>query len=501
MTEPVLPAQNYAQAVPYLRAPYTPSLIRFRIQSVPDQPDRPCVVVLFVSSEAVMDRLNIVCGEHWTTPSFEVLVHREQGSRDGRPVHYVKVRATFGVFGRSFSDTGEASDRSEAQSEFSARAQAFKRAARWPGPGQSLYQPSAITMFRGEADDRLRTYGDSKPYIDERSEGFLRAHYEKVLREKIVPIYGEPFDHLRALSAVRPAMDSGLAQAVKTRIRPDPPTKPTSHDAAPNLDFGQESATSSPDPSSDVAPSAVAGRQLLATLTDTAQASGYDAALIDAVSELACGDGSGPSSAQVECARGWIARCAQLELSQHTVQRAIQFALANCSSRAGAQAKFTQWLAGKARQAGSRLTPEARPDPDEQQDRSLALDAEVDAVSAMSELRAAIARHDYSERSAARLAALASGADPDGRIEWSTISAATVRCVAELLDAAATLQWTSQSLDDEISRAHNNTQHGTSASRFGALAVHLVNSAEARDEELELAAADALSALAALGGQ
>src|SRR5450759_1568197 len=101
----------------------------------------------------------------------------------------------------------------------------------------------------------------------------------------------------------------------------------------------------------------------------------------------------------------------------------------------------------------------------------------------MRELRSIIERLEYNERSAARIAALAIGADPDGRIEISKIAPATIRCVGELLDAAATLQWSTAKLDEEVSRAHNSTQQGTSASRFGAFAIHLVNSAEARVEE------------------
>src|SRR5665213_654535 len=238
MSVRTLPAGSYAQALPYLRAPYTPSVIRFRIQTVPDQASLPCVVVLYVNSETVMDRFNIVCGSEWTRPEFTVLKHREEKSGN-RTVHHVKARATFSVYGEMFTDTAEASGPSEVQAEFNANARAFKRAARWPGPGQSLYQPSQIAMFRGDRDNQLRTWSNDlrKPHIDERAERFLLEHYEKVLAEKIIPVYGQPFDHLLALGAAASAPSTpeiaGAPVAAPSTSVQRPPVLVESATAAP----------------------------------------------------------------------------------------------------------------------------------------------------------------------------------------------------------------------------------------------------------------------------
>jgi hypothetical protein len=489
-----LPAKTYAEALPYLRAPYTPSVIRFRIQSVPD--NGPCVVVLFVNSETVMDRFNIVCGAEWTPPEFTVLAHRVEGAGD-RATHHVKARATFTVFGQVFTDKAEASGQSEVQAEFNANARAFKRAARWPGPGQSLYQPSAIKMFRGDGDSQLRVWSNDpkKPHIDERSETFLLGHYKKVLAEKIIPVYGQPFDHLHALGGA-----SATASAVV--VAPPAVLSPARVQQLPPSTRSEQPPAPTAPPAAPVRQRAASGSETTA-IREAAQKARYTDTLSETLMRLARESDESPLTTPLaECVAGWIAVLGSRQVEEAKIREAVSFALDHCATRQGAQVKFSQWVAAKATAAAKQPPPAEAPADtaadSESPDPSVtgapepdAADPQVELAAATRELQDAIDRHDYTERVAARIAALAIGADPDRKIDLAKIPPGTLRCVAELLDAAATLQWSTGKLDEEISRAHNSTQQGTSASRFGAFAIHLTNSAEARVEEDARAAAAA----------
>jgi hypothetical protein len=502
-----LPATTYPDALPYLRAPYTPSVIRFRIQSVPDSVRAPCVVVLFVNSETVMDRFNIVCGAQWTRPEFTVLTHRVEGAGD-KARHYVKARATFTVFGEVFTDTAEASGQSEVQAEFNANARAFKRAARWPGPGQSLYQPSAIKMFRGEGENQLRVWSNdaSKPHIDERSEKFLLAHYEKVLAEKIIPVYGRPFDHLDALgggASASATVEGAVPAAPQVASAPPAVTPPASVQQLGASTSSEEPTAPPPAPLPAPARQRAASSSETTALREKASKAGYSDALSEGLMRLARENDESPLTTPfAECVVAWITVLGRGRVEEAKILEAVTFALKNCATRHGAQVKFSQWVAAKATAPAKEEQPAPAPaaghtggeSPPQQTTGSAASDVadpQVELAAAMRELKDAIDRHDYTERAAARIAALAIGADPDRKIDLAKILPGTLRCVGELLDAAATLEWSTGKLDEEISRAHNSTQQRTSASRFGAFAIHLINSAEARVEEDARAAAAA----------
>jgi hypothetical protein len=481
-------------------------VIRFRIQSVPDSTNAPCVVVLFVNSETVMDRFNIVCGSQWTRPEFTVLNHREEKS-SGKTTHHVKVHAAFTVFGEVFTDTAEASGQSEVQAEFNANARAFKRAARWPGPGQSLYQPIAIKMFRGDGDKELRVWSNdaSKPHIDERAEKFLLVHYKKVLDEKIIPVYGPPFDHLQALGGG--ASTSATVESSADPAQPTPASPPAPVIAPPVQQLA--AATTSNEPLAAATPTVQQTRQRAASnsnettaILEQARKDGYSDALSEALMRLARENDKTPLTMPfAECVKAWITVLGRGKVEEEKILEAVTFALNNCASRQGAQVKFGQWVAAKAKtpvakQPAPAPTANVKDEPEQQPTAETVEakdsgDPQVELAAAMRELQAAIDRHDYTERTAARIAALAIGADPDRKIDLAKISPGTLRCVGELLDSAATLEWSTGKLDEEISRAHNSPQQGTSASRFGAFAIHLINSAEARVEEDALAAAAA----------
>jgi hypothetical protein len=489
-----LPASSFAEALPYLRAPYTPSLIRFRIETVPDNSNQPCVVVLYVTSETVMDRFNIICGEQWSMPEYTVLAHRQDDK-----THHVKALATFKVFGRAFTDKGEASGESEVKAEFNANARAFKRAARWPGPGQSLYQPCTIKMFRGVGEGKLPTWSNDpkKPHIDEAVEKYLLRHYEKVLAQKIIPIYGEPFDHLAALNGALTAVNRRAEAPAVASSSPSATPAVTQQIASGPADESAPASESTPQSSSPRR--RAASNSSAAAIRDAARKAGYTDELTERLIALVRDEKSELSAAHADCVREWMAVLGRLEVPEAKILESVTSGLVNCSTRQGAQVKFGQWVAVRASagptgppSAGALLANGASPDPaapsasDAQ--AAGAADPQIERDAAMAELTAAVACHDYTERAAGRIAALAIGADPDAKIALEKIAPATLRLVGELIDAAATLEWSTGKLDEEVSRAHNNTQQGTSASRFGAFATHLVNSAEARIEEAARAA-------------
>ena len=88
--------------------------------------------------------------------------------------------------------------------------------------------------------------------------------------------------------------------------------------------------------------------------------------------------------------------------------------------------------------------------------------------------------HGYDDQAATRLAALAVGAGPRGHVDWALVPADVLEMIAELLQAAGSLGWSTEALNKEVLRAHESTQQGTPAGRFAAFANHLMNAAETR---------------------
>ncbi len=492
-----LPAKTYAEAIPILRAPYTASVVRSRIKAVPKD-NGPCTVVLYTTSETVMDRFNIACGEQWGV-KFKTLAHRTT-TKNNKPVHYMKIRATVTVLGQVFTDLGEATDEGEAQCEFNARAQAFKRAARWAGPGQCLYQGDPIRLLRGPGDHELRTRsGDHKPYIDERSERYILAKYEAWLQRKGIAVYGQPFDHLAALGGEVIVLATRRAKHVEPP--PQQATPAVAERALPAADDEQQAPHAIPAAHQHRASSPSKG---VAAILAAGRAGGYT----DTVAERLIGlvreeSRNGLSDAQAECVRDWVGVLAAVKVPEGKILESIGFALENCATREGARVKFAQWVAQRV-SAGQREGPQATSTPASQnglgpqdtdsQPTPEALGSAHDGrdsehEQALQELDSAIERHEYTERVAARITAFAMGSAPDERVDWSNIPPGTIRGVCELLDSAATLSWSTTRLDEEITRAHNSTQQHTSAGRFGAFAVYLINTAEARAAEAERAEA------------
>ena len=165
-----------------------------------------------------MDRFNLVCAREWSH-SFETLAE-EKTVKDGKTSWYCMVCATITVFGISKPDIGESTAPTRAAAEMNARAQAYKRAGRWFGPGQCLYAAYEIIMFRGKNADELRIPAGDKgylrPYFDRQGQGqkYVRGRYQHWLSDTGEEVYGEPLNHLK------------IAEAIQARISPRAAVQP-----------------------------------------------------------------------------------------------------------------------------------------------------------------------------------------------------------------------------------------------------------------------------------
>jgi hypothetical protein len=213
MSNVVLPASCYEEALPDLRAPYLPTQIRPLIIQAPKNSQLPCRIALYTIGETLMDRFNLCCAGNWEVV-FIVETHKEiPKQNDGEPVtihHYFKIACSLTVFGNEHHDIGEGEAESETLAEFNARAQAFKRAARWHGPGQCLYVFGGedFVMWRGPEAGKLHipksgTEPHRKPFFDNASKQAVRDEYAKWLKDEGEGQFGVALNHMEIAEAIR----------------------------------------------------------------------------------------------------------------------------------------------------------------------------------------------------------------------------------------------------------------------------------------------------------
>lgn len=541
MTDNRFPAASYAEALPYLRAPYTPDLVYGIVVSAPNNNQAPCKIALGVSIEAVMSRLNIVCGLNWGVV-FEEVVKRHitrswktvfyeairglwDSLRGRRRVpsggfsdrHYVRICAHVTVFGRTFTDFGEATDKREVMAEYKARAQAFRRAARWVEVGHCLYTADLIEMWRGEGDKQLRTptTGEkphTRPYQDERSERHIQAEYATQLA-RIERTYGEPLDHQIAAQ--------GRTEMPEPHPLVDTQLQRTVHSARQDT----------------IHPLQVPARGMIVNpeVVQCARDAGFGAAVAPRMTLLARGEEQigQLTQPQIQTVQGWIADLSSLSVKEETVLAAISFFLERSPNREAARTKFVDWIKAKAQTAqaaqvaASAELPTATPPPGTSGDHVQAPDAPVvnattpdaqappngqpvsaifpssahDSVSqdspataqstdrrplsALEELVQTIERHNYQQSVVQRLIALAQGQGPEWQIAWESLPEDRLREITRLLRCAAQVGWDNARLQQMVMRAHHSAQQNTPAGRYATFGNHLTNAA--RDHAAEAA--------------
>jgi hypothetical protein len=506
MTDHSLPVSSYAEALPYLRAPYTPELVHGIVVFTPDNDQAPCKIALYVSSETVMSRLNIVCGLNWgvrfekltqhtittcSTPKgykqrLELWLRRRFGlplSNGESTKHYVQVRAHVTVFGRTFEDLGEATETSEAMAEYKARAQSFKRAVRWVEVGHCLYAAAEIVMWRGAGAKQLRTSETSaRPYVDERSERHIRALYGAWLEHAGQRIYGDPLDHRTAAQGKIDGAGAGpqsvSGSQAKNRAAARQNTPHPQQVPVPGLLVNPEIVQAT----RDAGFSETVARQLTRLARDEEQ-----------VGTL--------TLPQAQTVRSWLADLASLKIQERAVLGAIDVALERSPNRETARTKLADWIRAKAETAQAAQvaasvelsTAASSPDtPDDhvQVPAAPAVPAaQSDAQSALDELAHAIAHYGYQQCVVHSLVALSQGQSPDGQIAWETLPEQRLREITRLLRCAAELGWDDTRLQQTVTRAHNSAHQNTPAGRFAAFGLHLTNAARDRAAEAARAAA------------
>jgi hypothetical protein len=538
MADNRFPVATYAEALPYLRAPYPPELVHGIVVYTPENDQAPCKIGYYVTSETVMSLLNLVCGLNWGV-RFEKVAERTiidtpatmsymqrlgcwLRRRLGLPFtngettrHYVQVRAYVTVFGRTFEDLGEATEASEAMAEYKARAQSFKRAVRWVEVGHCLYAADLIVMWRGGDDNQIRipTAGERphmRPYHDERSERYIREQYEHWLEHRGKRIYGEPLNHLRA------AQD----RIEVTQPPPPPPPQP--------LRLVNSNHQGTAHPQRVPAPGIIVNLEILQYARDAGfgEAVGHKMTRL-ARSEEQVGELTQP---QTQIVQGWIADLASLKIKEEMVLDAIDFAIEHSSNRPAARAMFTRWIQAKAQtaqeaHAASPQPPASAPDtagahtqaagppsdpatppdvqaapngplvsatfpsstPSDPNEESPGTPQNTDQqqLPALEELAHTITRHGYQQSVVHRLVALSQGQGPERQIAWESLPEDTVREIARLLSCAAQLGWDHTQLQQMVMRAHNSTHQNTPAGRYAAFSNHLT--CAARDHAAEAA--------------
>jgi hypothetical protein len=516
MTGIYLPAQSYEEALPDLRAPYQPSQIRPLIIAVPKNDQAPCKIALYTIGETLMDRFNLVCGPNWEPPKFTIDIHEErEKDRDGekKTVHYFKITCSLTVFGVTREDFGEGEAESAALAEWDARAQAFKRTARWHGPGQCLYVfgGEEIVMLRGEGSGKLRVPKSGnephrRPYFDKAGKQAIRAEYARWLKDEGEDTFGPPLDHLAIAQAIRtrgngypktatngakrtaPSQEphNGNSSAAAPEKAPQTPTAkpsqaPTPTKAAKQSELAQESL--GPIPDQPVPPAAL----------DAAKSKGYGEPVARLLSNLARAEGqdSKQTDGQLQAVTSWLDALSALQVPEDVVLLKAGHNSSKPMSQERRQALFARWLARKT--AGEHNTeadePAKQPGPPQQASQDTD-DKKAGASNGRSELQLAIAElrrrmkeHEYGDVAVTRFAALATGSGPRTQVKWNKIEPGMLLILADLLDSAAMIGWSDERLDQEVLAAHNNPRQNSTAGRFSALANHITDLAETRAME------------------
>jgi len=241
MTQPVPGAhrgpytQLTADAARDLRRPIAATEVRFKVQAVrwsrregPDRFATAAQVVAYVDARTVIARLNLLFPGAWRadTDALPVAMRLTRpgpdGSltavrlRDGEPVadDTLYYRCRLRIAGAVFEDVGAGEDPKAAYSD------AIKRAAVRAGIGESLYAMDSPWLRVGGADGHLRVTRAGRPYLDERTTGWLARMYAAWLTQA-GSIFGAPLAHAPA-----PALPATGEQGHEQRPHPEPGPAP-----------------------------------------------------------------------------------------------------------------------------------------------------------------------------------------------------------------------------------------------------------------------------------
>jgi hypothetical protein len=530
MTDIILPAQSYEEALPYLRRPYMPNQIRALILNAPDNPKAPCSIALYAIGETPMDRFNLACAGNWSR-TFETIVETER-IVNGKTFYYCQVKAVVFVFGVPQDDLGEGEAETRGGALMNARAQGWKRAGRWHGPGQCLYAAEQILMWRSDKDDELFVpkSGDDphrRPFLKEGGQKNIRRKYEEWLKADGESVFGEPLDHLAIYKEITHRASTGSGAQVERALPPAPvqeqrtiaagaqPIEAARTAAATRpLATVKESGPAAPPPPAAATQVSVAAREDVKRLpmpdvpageaaVEFAESAGFNAHVAHALSNLARIDGQtgALTDRQNKTIVNWLAVLSEVKTNSEEIVKAVEHLAGNGTTQENRQATFSRWLAAKTAGDQAAATrpasspPESAPttpavgatEPEAAEpaeDGEIAVDAAAEEAlevgRGFARIHRAMDTHGYSDRTVTQLAALAVAVGPKGQVDWQKVPAQTVGVLADLLESAGAVEWNADTLAKEVMAAHNSSHQTTPAGRFSAFAGRLADLAEAR---------------------
>jgi hypothetical protein len=177
------PVASLDEALPHLRAPFTPAAVRFKVQTYNVERGAG-LVVSYIDARLVIERLNLVVGGDWEDEYR--LVDRGMECR-------------LSIHGKARIDVGVA-ESAAAGGPKALYSDAFKRAAVKWGIGVSLY---AIPNMRiGSGDVWLRDNGKKVGGLNDGAITKIRSGYDKWLQIQGVQMFGGAIDHGDAIDAV-----------------------------------------------------------------------------------------------------------------------------------------------------------------------------------------------------------------------------------------------------------------------------------------------------------
>ncbi len=190
-TTDTLPREAYLEAAPFLRRPFMPEAVRFKVQEVWTDAGPHAIVVPYIDSRLVVERLNLVCPDLWSEDFTWAGGHLwcamtlrldSRGSND--------QSVTRRDIGDTYGGKGLVSD-------------ARKRAAVQFGVGVSLYAVPKVQLD-GDASSELdgqpllRDWReDGKPWLKLTLTGerHCRDLYRRWLLNAGIAAFGKPIDH------------------------------------------------------------------------------------------------------------------------------------------------------------------------------------------------------------------------------------------------------------------------------------------------------------------
>lgn len=164
-----------------LRRPFTPSAVHFKIQKNP-KGKGPAIIVAYVDSRLVAERLNSVVGGDWSDEYGPIQV--------GQGAAFVTCKLT--VLGATREDVGWSNGVSQDMSAKAVYSDAFKRAAVKFSIASSLYELPEIKLWPKDLDSWGE--GENTKYrLSDTNRQALTASYEKwTQRPEIQARFGKP---------------------------------------------------------------------------------------------------------------------------------------------------------------------------------------------------------------------------------------------------------------------------------------------------------------------